>query len=164
MIDRLVALLGPAPHVLDAFDAAMYWYSTIHSPDDALPRIAAEAARVVRPGGPAWTLGQGSLEDHDRRLVGAGDLRGLRDIGHLGAGEQDDRRARTGTDQVTDRVGLAGAGRTVEEDAALEVLSAPAELVAVGGELDDVAADLGEGARREDDPVVCGQVGGAGRT
>ncbi|KRE99717.1 hypothetical protein ASG88_14040 [Nocardioides sp. Soil777] len=104
-IDHLLALLGPAPHVLDAgcgtgrmgryladrgarvtgvdlssgmvamarrdhpdigwvvgtitdlpyddgaFDAAMYWYSTIHSPDDDLPRIAAEARRVVRPEG-----------------------------------------------------------------------------------------------------------------
>ena len=98
------------------------------------------------------------LEDDDRRLVGAGDLGRLRDVRHLGAGEQDDRGVRTRTDQVPDRVGLAGAGRAVEQDAALEVLAAPAELVAVRGELDDVAAHLGERALREDDPVG-GQVG-----
>ncbi|UUZ58756.1 class I SAM-dependent methyltransferase [Nocardioides sp. B-3] len=32
-------------------DAALYWYSVIHSPDALLPRILTEAARVVRPGG-----------------------------------------------------------------------------------------------------------------
>jgi SAM-dependent methyltransferase len=133
MIEHLLALLGPEPHVLDAgcgtgrmsryladrgarvvgvdlspgmvamarrdhpdlgtvvgsiaglpypdgsFDAAMYWYSTIHSPDTLLPRIATEAARVVRPGGVvllAFQVGDGPREvgqgyralGHDVRL------------------------------------------------------------------------------------------------
>lgn len=119
MVDHLVSLAGPAPHVLDAgcgagrmgryladrgcrvngldvspgmvamarrdhpdlattvgsvtdlpypdetFDAALYWYSTIHSPDDRLPRIAAEAARVVRRGAPVlvgFQVGSGARE------------------------------------------------------------------------------------------------------
>lgn len=53
------------PYADASFDAAMYWYSVIHSPDDLLPRIAAEAARVVRPGGHvllAFQAGSGSRD------------------------------------------------------------------------------------------------------
>jgi SAM-dependent methyltransferase len=134
MIDHLLAVLGPAPRVLDAgcgtgrmsryladrgarvtgidlspgmvamarrdqpdvptsvasttalpfaaasYDAAMYWYSTIHSPDPELPRILGEAVRVVRPGGLvllAFQVGSGAHEvgqtyralGHDVRLT-----------------------------------------------------------------------------------------------
>lgn len=134
VVDHMLALLGPTPHVLDAgcgtgrmgryladrgcrvtgldlspgmvamarrdhpdlgttvgsitdlpyadgtFDGALYWYSTIHSPDRDLARIAAEAARVVRPGAPvlvAFQVGSGAREvgegyrrlGHDVRIV-----------------------------------------------------------------------------------------------
>jgi hypothetical protein len=38
------------PYADSSVEAAMYWYSVIHSPDALLPRIMAEASRVVRPG------------------------------------------------------------------------------------------------------------------
>lgn len=53
------------PYADASFDAAMYWYSVIHSPDELLPRVAAEAARVVRPGGHvllAFQVGSGSRD------------------------------------------------------------------------------------------------------
>lgn len=50
-----------------SFDALVYWYSIIHLPDEALPRVFSEAARVLRPGGLAVVAFQ------------AGD--GVRDIG-----------------------------------------------------------------------------------
>lgn len=53
------------PYADASVDAAMYWYSVIHSPDALLPRILAEAARVVRPGGHlllAFQVGAGSRD------------------------------------------------------------------------------------------------------
>lgn len=53
------------PYADASLDAAIYWFSVIHSPDDLLPRIAAEAARVVRPGGHvllAFQVGTGSRD------------------------------------------------------------------------------------------------------
>ena len=53
------------PYADASVDAAMYWYSVIHSPDELLPRIAAEAARVVRPDGLvllAFQVGSGSRD------------------------------------------------------------------------------------------------------
>jgi SAM-dependent methyltransferase len=53
------------PYADASFNAAMYWYSVIHSPDELLSRIAAEAARVVRPGGHvllAFQVGSGSRD------------------------------------------------------------------------------------------------------
>jgi SAM-dependent methyltransferase len=53
------------PYADASVDAAMYWYSVIHSPDSLLPRIAAEAVRVVRPGGLvllAFQVGAGSRD------------------------------------------------------------------------------------------------------
>lgn len=53
------------PYADASLDAAMYWYSVIHSPDALLPRIMAEAARVVRPGGHvllAFQVGSGSRD------------------------------------------------------------------------------------------------------
>ncbi len=75
-----VGSITDLPYADGAFDAALYWYSTIHSPDDQLLRIAAEAARVVRPAGPVLVafqvgdrpreVGQGYRRlGHDVRLV-----------------------------------------------------------------------------------------------
>ena len=79
-IDTVVGSITDLPYADDAFDAAMYWYSTIHSPDELLPRIADEAARVVGPGGPvlvAFQVGSGARDvgegyralGHDVRLT-----------------------------------------------------------------------------------------------
>ncbi|HEU4812088.1 MAG TPA: methyltransferase domain-containing protein [Nocardioides sp.] len=46
-----VASLTHLPHPDGAFDGYFSWYSTIHSPDEDLPRIFGEAARVLRTGG-----------------------------------------------------------------------------------------------------------------
>ncbi len=53
------------PYADGSFDAAMYWYSVIHSPDELLPRIVSEAARVVRASGHvllAFQAGSGSRD------------------------------------------------------------------------------------------------------
>jgi SAM-dependent methyltransferase len=65
---------SPLPFEADAFDAVLALHGTLaHPPDgDALPRLAAELARVVRPGGvlvvevpsPAW-LEHMAPGDHD---------------------------------------------------------------------------------------------------
>lgn len=79
-IDTVVGSITDLPYADGSFDAAMYWYSTIHSPDALLPRIASEAARVVRPRGPvlvAFQVGDGTREvgqayrafGHDVRLA-----------------------------------------------------------------------------------------------
>jgi SAM-dependent methyltransferase len=46
-----VASLTGLPQPGGSFDGYFSWYSTIHSPDHDLPRIFAEAARVIRAGG-----------------------------------------------------------------------------------------------------------------
>jgi len=46
-----VAPLTGLPHSDAAFDGVFSWYSVIHSPDHDLPRIFAEARRVLRPEG-----------------------------------------------------------------------------------------------------------------
>jgi SAM-dependent methyltransferase len=74
-LPTVVGSITDLPYADGSFDAAVYWYSTIHSADVLLPRIAAEAARVVRGGGPvlvAFQVGAGSRE------VG----RGYRALGH----------------------------------------------------------------------------------
>lgn len=60
-----VGSIADLPYADASLDAAMYWYSVIHSPDELLPRIAAEAARVVRPAGHvllAFQVGSGSRD------------------------------------------------------------------------------------------------------
>jgi SAM-dependent methyltransferase len=49
-VPTLVGSITDLPCADGTFDAALYWYSTIHAPDRALPRVAAEMARVLRPG------------------------------------------------------------------------------------------------------------------
>jgi SAM-dependent methyltransferase len=66
-IGTVVGSITDLPYADGSFDAAMYWYSTIHSPDADLPRIAAEAARVVRPGAPVLVAFQVGTEP---RVVG----------------------------------------------------------------------------------------------
>jgi SAM-dependent methyltransferase len=79
-VPTAVASTTALPFADSSYDAAMYWYSTIHSPDHHLPRILDEAARVVRPGGLvllAFQVGDGPREvgrgyramGHDVRLV-----------------------------------------------------------------------------------------------
>lgn len=46
-----MASLLDLPFADGHFDGALYWYSTIHTPDDGLPAVLDEARRVVRPGG-----------------------------------------------------------------------------------------------------------------
>ncbi|NNM48125.1 class I SAM-dependent methyltransferase [Knoellia koreensis] len=43
--------LTDLPHADETFDGVFSWYSTIHSPDAELPRLAAELRRVARPNG-----------------------------------------------------------------------------------------------------------------
>lgn len=53
----------------------MYWYSTIHVPDESLPRVFSEAARVLRPGGLAVV---GFHAGDEVRDIGPG----FRQLGH----------------------------------------------------------------------------------
>lgn len=46
-----VGSLTALPYRDDQFAGVLLWYSTIHTPEAGLPRVFAEAARVVRPGG-----------------------------------------------------------------------------------------------------------------
>jgi ubiquinone/menaquinone biosynthesis C-methylase UbiE len=46
-----VASMLALPQTDETFAGVMAWYSTIHVPDDLLPKALAELARVVRPGG-----------------------------------------------------------------------------------------------------------------
>jgi ubiquinone/menaquinone biosynthesis C-methylase UbiE len=59
------ASLTDLPFLDASFDGYLSWYSTIHSPDEDLPRIFGEAQRVLRPGGffiAAFQLGNGALD------------------------------------------------------------------------------------------------------
>jgi ubiquinone/menaquinone biosynthesis C-methylase UbiE len=60
-----VGSLSELPFADEAFDGVFSWYSTIHSPDEDLPQIFAEAARVLRPGGfllVAFQVGSGLVD------------------------------------------------------------------------------------------------------
>ena len=46
-----VAPLGDLPHADGAFAGVLLWYSVIHTAPAALPRVASEVARVLRPEG-----------------------------------------------------------------------------------------------------------------
>ncbi|MGB3828758.1 MAG: methyltransferase domain-containing protein [Ornithinimicrobium sp.] len=50
-MDARVASIADLPFEDSTFAAALYWYSIIHMPDDALTEVFAEARRVVQPGG-----------------------------------------------------------------------------------------------------------------
>ncbi|WP_415853919.1 class I SAM-dependent methyltransferase [Sinomonas sp. G460-2] len=68
-----VASISALPFPDGSFDGVFSWYSTIHSPGPDLPRILAEARRVLRPAGlllVAFQTGQGvrDLSEAYRRL------------------------------------------------------------------------------------------------
>lgn len=71
----LVGSITDLPTGSDDFDGVVYWYSMIHLPNDALPRVFAEAARVVRPGGLVIV---GFQSGDDVRDIGEA----LRQLGH----------------------------------------------------------------------------------
>ncbi len=50
-LDFVVGSLSDLPYAADHFAGVMLWYSIIHTPPAGQPRIFAEAARVLRPGG-----------------------------------------------------------------------------------------------------------------
>jgi SAM-dependent methyltransferase len=50
-------------------DAVCAWYSIIHVPDESLPQVFSEFARVLRPGG--YTLSAFQVGDHPRMLTEA---------------------------------------------------------------------------------------------
>lgn len=50
-LDFAVGSLTDLPFPDDSFAGVMLWYSAIHTPPAGQPRIFAEAARVLRPGG-----------------------------------------------------------------------------------------------------------------
>lgn len=50
-LDFAVASLTDLPFPDDTFAGVMLWYSAIHTPPQGQPRIFAEVARVLRPGG-----------------------------------------------------------------------------------------------------------------
>ncbi|MQW77432.1 methyltransferase domain-containing protein [Nocardioides sp. dk4132] len=47
----VVGSLAALPYADARFDGVLLWYSTIHAPPADQPRLLAEAARVLRPGG-----------------------------------------------------------------------------------------------------------------
>lgn len=60
-----VASLNELPFDDDSFDGVFSWYSTIHSPDDDLSRIAREVRRVLCPSGlflVAFHAGSGRID------------------------------------------------------------------------------------------------------
>ncbi|WP_336854996.1 class I SAM-dependent methyltransferase [Sinomonas albida] len=60
-----VGSLTDLPFPAASFDGVFSWYSTIHSPDDDLPRIFAEARRVLRASGLlliAFQAGSGTVD------------------------------------------------------------------------------------------------------
>jgi len=60
-----VASIAALPFPDDSFDGFFSWYSTIHTPDDDLGTVFAEAGRVLRPGGHvlvAFQSGTGARE------------------------------------------------------------------------------------------------------
>ena len=60
-----VASITDLPFADDSFDGVFSWYSTIHSPDADLPRIMAEARRVLRPRGLLLLAFQSGCGTHD---------------------------------------------------------------------------------------------------
>lgn len=64
-IDTRVGSLTALPYDDASFDALVYWYSIIHLPDEALPRVFSEAARALRPGGLAVLAFQAGDEVRD---------------------------------------------------------------------------------------------------
>lgn len=49
--DTLIGSIAALPFPDESFDGLFYWYSAIHTPDEALATVFAEARRVLRPHG-----------------------------------------------------------------------------------------------------------------
>lgn len=60
-----VGSLADLPYPDDQFAGVMLWYSIIHTPPEGLPRIFAEASRVLRPGGHVLVGFQSGAGTHD---------------------------------------------------------------------------------------------------
>jgi hypothetical protein len=74
----------------------------------------------------------------------------LGDPAQRGAGHDDDRRLRQLPEQVPDGVRLARAGRAVQQDPALEVLTAGAQAAGLPGDAEDMPLDAGQDGGRQD--------------
>jgi SAM-dependent methyltransferase len=72
--DTRVGSITALPQPDDSFDGVFYWYSTIHTPDEALATVFAQARRVLRPDGHvlvAFQAGRGPQEvGHGYRRLG----------------------------------------------------------------------------------------------
>ena len=70
-LDFGLGTMSALPHAEASFGGLVAWYSIIHVPDDELPVVFAEAARVLRPGG--WfqlAFQLGNRVDHHSDLAG----------------------------------------------------------------------------------------------
>jgi len=90
------------------------------------------------------------LEDHDGRLVGPRQFGGLVEQSQRLAGEEHRRRGRRHAEQVSDEVGFACARRSIQEHAALEMLTRGPQHVAPLPDADDVPADTVQHPGRQD--------------
>jgi SAM-dependent methyltransferase len=72
--DTRVGSITALPYPDNSFDGLFYWYSTIHTPDEELTIVFAEACRTLRPEGHvlvAFQAGQGLQEvGHGYRRLG----------------------------------------------------------------------------------------------
>jgi hypothetical protein len=94
--------------------------------------------------------------EHDYgRLHRSREFGSLGDVVDAGAGEQHSRRSRGAGEQVANSQRLAGAGRPVEQNAALEVLPGRDQPVPLLTDADDVTHYGLEHAGRQDDGVRC---------
>lgn len=107
-----VGSISDLPYPDDSFDGLFYWYSTIHTPDEELATVFAEARRTLRPEGHvlvAFQAGQGTQE------VGGG----YRRLGHDVEIHRHDRTP----DRVVEELrsaGFAEVARLVRSPAATE--------------------------------------------
>ena len=95
--DTRVASIAALPFPDESFDGLFYWYSTIHTPDERLGTVFAEARRALRPEGHvllAFQAGTGIREV----------AQGFRRLGH----DVELQRHHRTADQVADELRSAG--------------------------------------------------------